>query len=83
LDISTTPGAGQAVAHAAATSQVWVPAPRFAQELGVCRRTVNRWLQTVPNFPRPRVVNHRLYFERSAIEAWKLSAAIKSAGGAK
>jgi predicted DNA-binding transcriptional regulator AlpA len=84
LDILPTPSGGLAdSARAAAASQehFWITAPQLARELGISRRTLTRWLRTVPlGFPRPRVVNHRLFFERSAIEAWKTATAVKAAG---
>jgi hypothetical protein len=40
-----------------------------------------RWLRDIPmGFPRPRLVNKRLYFERGAVEAWKAATAVKAAG---
>ena len=60
--------------------RIWIPAPQLAAELGVSRRTLARWLlDAALAFPRPRCVNHRLYFERSSIEAWKTAAAVKMA----
>jgi predicted DNA-binding transcriptional regulator AlpA len=59
----------------------WIPAPQLAAELGVSRRTLARWLLDVAlGFPRPKIVNHRLYFERNSIEAWKAATAVRSAG---
>jgi hypothetical protein len=50
----------------------WVPAPELAAELGVARRTLARWLRDgALGFPRPKIVNHRLYFERSASRCGK------------
>jgi excisionase family DNA binding protein len=58
----------------------WVPATELAAELGISRRTLARWLRDIAlGFPRPRIVNKRLYFERSDIDAWKASATVKSA----
>jgi hypothetical protein len=63
--------------------QAWIPAPQLAAELGISRRTLGRWLRDVTlGFPRPRVVNNRLYFERSPVEAWKTATARLAAGGA-
>jgi predicted DNA-binding transcriptional regulator AlpA len=60
----------------------WVPSTQLAAELGVCRRTLTRWLHDAGlGFPRPKIVNHRLYFERSEVEAWKTAVAIKMAEG--
>ena len=76
-------GAADAVRAAAAFEQrSWIPAPELAAELGISRRTLARWLREIAlGFPRPRCVNHRLYFERGAVEAWKTATAIRSAGG--
>jgi predicted DNA-binding transcriptional regulator AlpA len=60
--------------------RAWIPAPQLAAELGVSRRTLTRWLLDVAlGFPRPKIVNHRLYFERSSVEAWKAATAVKAA----
>jgi hypothetical protein len=60
-------------------SSGWVPATQLAAELGVCRRTLARWLRDVPmGFPRPHIVNKRLYFSRDQIEAWKITSSVKS-----
>jgi predicted DNA-binding transcriptional regulator AlpA len=85
MDLLPTPSGGEADA-ANARSKVshsaWIPAPELADELGVCTRTLDRWLRDVAlAFPRPRCVNKRRYFERNAIEAWKTSQAVKVAGG--
>ena len=61
--------------------QIWIPAPQLAAELGVSRRTIGNWLCDVAlEFPRPKIINHRLYFERSSIEAWKTATAVKATG---
>ena len=45
----------------AAAQKIWVPAPQLAKELGICRRTLARWLREIPTgFPRPIVVRDRL-----------------------
>jgi predicted DNA-binding transcriptional regulator AlpA len=70
-----------AVPAGAPVGQIWIPAPQLAAELGVSRRTLARWLLDVAlGFPRPKVVNHRLYFERNSIEAWKTATAVKTTG---
>jgi predicted DNA-binding transcriptional regulator AlpA len=84
LDTLPIPSGGRADAARAVAFQgrSWVPAPELAAELGISRRTIARWLRDVAlGFPRPKVVNHRLYFERSAIEAWKTAVAIKVTEG--
>jgi predicted DNA-binding transcriptional regulator AlpA len=71
------------LAGAAADTPVgrtWISAPQLAAELGVSRRTIGRWLLDLAlEFPRPKIVNHRLYFERGAVEAWKTATAVKVA----
>jgi predicted DNA-binding transcriptional regulator AlpA len=78
------PSSGRADAARAAVvfeQRSWIPAPELAAELGVSRRTLGRWLCDIAlGFPRPKIVNHRLYFERSSIEAWKAATAVKAAG---
>jgi predicted DNA-binding transcriptional regulator AlpA len=77
LDISPVPSGRRARALASRSvfvseQRAWVPATELAAELGVCRRTLTRWLcDTALEFPRPKIVNHRLYFDRGAVEAWK------------
>jgi hypothetical protein len=57
----------------------WIPAPHLAAEFGITRRTLARWLcNEALGLPRPRCVNHRLYFERSAVEAWKAATSLKA-----
>jgi hypothetical protein len=82
-----TPSSGKADAELAAAraspkfqQSTWIPSTQLAAELGVCRRTLGRWLDDAGlGFPRPKIVNHRLYFERSSIEAWKAATAVKAA----
>jgi predicted DNA-binding transcriptional regulator YafY len=84
LDISPIPSGGRADAAKAALAheqRSWIPATELAAELGVSRRTLARWLRDIAlGFPRPRCVNHRLYFERGAVEVWKAATAVKAAG---
>jgi hypothetical protein len=84
LDILLPTSGGRADPARAAVAHghpSWIPAPRLAIELGISRRTLKRWgLTPKLEFPRPTVVNHRLYYDRAAIEAWKIAAAIKAAG---
>jgi hypothetical protein len=83
-EISPIPsgGAGDAARATAAFEQrSWIPATELAAELGISRRTLARWLRDIPlGFPRPRCVNHRLYFERGAVEVWKAGTAVMAAG---
>jgi hypothetical protein len=79
-DVFPTASGGRAEAARAAAQRSWIPATALANELGVSRRTLARWLgDSRVRFPRPRVVNHRLYFERSAVETWKAATIIKAA----
>jgi predicted DNA-binding transcriptional regulator AlpA len=82
VDIFPTPSGGRAdAARAAVEQRSWIPATQLAAELGVSRRTITRWLLDVAlEFPRPKIVNRRLYFERNSIEAWKAATAVKAAG---
>ena len=84
-DIFPIPSGGRAdpIRSALAFEQrSWIPASDLAMELGISRRTLTRWLlDAALSFPRPRCVNHRLYFERGAVEVWKAVTAIKMAGG--
>lgn len=57
-----------------------IPTSALARELGVNRRTILRWT-TAARFPKPRVFNRRLYFQRDEIEAWKANVPVKLNGG--
>lgn len=49
-----------------------IPKPALARELGVSSRTVSRWMaDPALAFPPPIRLRNRLYFARSALEAWK------------
>ena len=51
-----------------------IPNPALARELGVTTRTISRWLNNPKILlPRPIEINRRKYFERGAIEAWKVA----------
>jgi predicted DNA-binding transcriptional regulator AlpA len=82
-DIFPIPSGGRADAVRSALAfrqSSWIPAPELAAELGISRRTLARWLLDVAlEFPRPKIVNRRLYFERNSIEAWKAATAVKVA----
>ncbi len=84
MDTMPIPSGGMADAVRTAVAfeqRSWIPAPELAAELGVSRRTLGRWLLDIAlGFPQPKIVNHRLYFERSAVEAWKAATAVKVAG---
>lgn len=78
-DIFPIPSGGRAAG--AFEQRSWIPASDLAVELGISRRTLTRWLLDVAlGFPRPRCINHRLYFERGAVEVWKAATAVKAAG---
>jgi hypothetical protein len=83
LDTLPIPSGGRADAARSALAfeqSSWIPATDLAAELGVSRRTLARWLLDVAlEFPRPKIINHRLYFERRSIEAWKGATAVKVA----
>jgi hypothetical protein len=85
VDSLPTPSSGRAdavLASRKAAQGAWVSAPALAAELGICDRTLARWLHDAAlGFPRPRVVNKRNYFEREAIDTWKTATAVKAAGG--
>ena len=53
-------------------SEALIPAPQLAEELGITRRTLARWLDDPTlGFPKPTRINNRLYFSRFGVEKWK------------
>jgi predicted DNA-binding transcriptional regulator AlpA len=57
-----------------------VSAPTVAEDLDVTRRTLGRSLQEEElEFPKPIVLNNRLYFRQREINTWKLERARLSA----
>jgi predicted DNA-binding transcriptional regulator AlpA len=51
---------------------VLLPAPQVAEEFGVTKRTITRWLTSDEmGFPRPLKINHRMYFISGEIAAWR------------
>jgi predicted DNA-binding transcriptional regulator AlpA len=53
-------------------SNALIPAPQLASEFGVTRRTLHRWINDpAMSFPPAARINHRLYFDRAAVDAWK------------
>lgn len=55
------------------------PAPKVADQFGITRRTLSRWIiEPALEFPRPVEINKRLYFKQHEIDAWKLSRAVRS-----
>lgn len=83
MNISPSGGRADAARAVLASRQgAWIPAPELADELGISRRTLARWLRDERlAFPHPRCVNLRLYFERGAVDAWKAATVVKAAGG--
>ncbi len=60
-----------------------VPAPALAQEFGIHRRSLARWIvdQSL-GLPEPVKIRGRLFFKREEIEHWKAEQ-IRNARGAK
>lgn len=49
-----------------------IPKSATARELGVCSRTLSRWMVDPGlDFPRPIIMRKRLYFSRQSLEEWK------------
>src|ERR1700704_1794645 len=84
LDVFPIPSGGKADAARSTSAhkqRLWIPASDLAAELGISRRTLARlMIDAALGFPQPKIVNHRLYFERNSIEAWKTATAVKVAG---
>jgi predicted DNA-binding transcriptional regulator AlpA len=60
-----------------------IPAPAVAAEFGITRRTLGRWfVDPALDFPKPALVNKRLYFRRDQIEQWKTAQLRKSTAAA-
>jgi len=61
-------------------TDVRLPSKAVTARFGISRRTLDRWLRdNVLNFPRPLVINHRLYFALAEIEAWETACAKRHA----
>lgn len=61
-------------------TNVRLPSKAVIARFGISRRTLDRWLRdNVLNFPRPLVINHRLYFALAEIEAWETACAKRHA----
>jgi len=59
---------------------VKLPSKVVTARFGVSRRTLDRWMRDVTlGFPRPLVINNRLYFSLSEIEAWETECAKRHA----
>jgi predicted DNA-binding transcriptional regulator AlpA len=52
----------------------WVSAKVVAASCNVSRKTIWKW-RGDPKlaFPKPRVINRRVYFDQAAVEHWKKS----------
>jgi len=44
-----------------------LPARKVLERYDICDRTLDRWLEKIPNFPRPIVINRRRYFDEDAL----------------
>lgn len=61
-------------------TNIRLPSKAVTARFGISRRTLDRWLRdSVLNFPRPLVINHRLYFALGEIEAWETACAKRHA----
>lgn len=50
----------------------WIKIAALQKELGVCRRTIDRWrVDAAYGFPRAFNVGERIFFLRSEINSWK------------
>ena len=53
--------------------ELLLPAPKVAEQFGITRRTLSRWLlDQALAFPRPVEINKRLYFAQREVDAWKI-----------
>ncbi len=60
-----------------------IPKVQTAREFGVTPRTLDRWRHDERlQFPQGVCINGRWYFQRGALEAWKISRARASVGEA-
>jgi hypothetical protein len=49
-----------------------VPAAQVAQEFGIVRRTLARWLEDDSlHFPKPEIIRGRWYFRRGKLDSWE------------
>jgi predicted DNA-binding transcriptional regulator AlpA len=54
-----------------ATSSGWLSCTKVAEFLGVSTMTIFRWQRDDKlDFPQPRVINTRKYWNRDAVETW-------------
>jgi predicted DNA-binding transcriptional regulator AlpA len=66
------------------SSKTWIPAPQVAEELGIHRRSLARWLlDNELGLPAAVRIKHRLYFDRAALEDWKSARLRKSIADAR
>ena len=67
------------LALASSPPEQLAPAPKVAEQFGITRRTLSRWIiDPALLFPRPVEINKRLYFKQHEIDAWKISRAVRS-----
>jgi predicted DNA-binding transcriptional regulator AlpA len=62
-------------------SDIRLPSGAVISRFGIHRRTLSRWMQSHElNFPKPLVINNRLYFKEAEIRAWEVDCARRRAG---
>jgi predicted DNA-binding transcriptional regulator AlpA len=62
----------RAIARALGGEVLALPSKAVTARFDISRRTLDRWMRDVTLvFPRPLVINRRLYFSLSEIEAWE------------
>jgi predicted DNA-binding transcriptional regulator AlpA len=47
-----------------------LPARVVWERLGICDRTLDRWIASDPSFPQPKVIRRRRYWDEKALEGW-------------
>jgi predicted DNA-binding transcriptional regulator AlpA len=59
---------------------VWLPSSTVTAKFGITRRTLDRWMRRdALDFPKPMVVNGRLYFLQDEIATWQRESARRHA----
>jgi predicted DNA-binding transcriptional regulator AlpA len=49
-----------------------LPSKVVRSRYGICTRTIHRWVHNAElEFPKPLVINGRLYFDEASIIAWE------------
>lgn len=70
------PGRCARTAREKADEIVWLPSSAVTAKFGITRRTLDRWMRRdALDFPKPMVVNGRLYFLQDEISAWQRESA--------